>query len=466
MEPAAVWHEGEAVEPPSAAEQADRRFQLTDLGNAERFAFRNAHLLRYVHGIGWHIYDGKRWALDSSGGVGRLAAAAVRSMYEEAQQLEDPARRELVRHALQSEKAERLGALVRLAEAIQGVSATAAELDRDPFLLNVDNGTIDLRSGRLLPHDRQHLITKLAPVAHDPEASCPNWEAFIRWALLGRDDLVAYVQRVLGYWLTASVAEQAWFLLHGPGQNGKTTLLECVQEMMGDYAVRAMPEVVLGKSSHPTEVAVLAGSRLALAIEPDMGKPFRDGLLKALTGESQFTARRMHKDPFTFPVTFKLVIAANHLPAVHDDSDGFWRRVRLIPFENRIEDSKRDRNLKEKLHAEWPGILAWRVRGAVDWFAHGLGSAPEVDAATRQYREEEDLVRRFTEEACEFGADAWALTGKLYEAFRDWCQRNGEHVIPRPAFRTRLLRMEGVKSAARGYGRGLAGIKLRAEVTG
>ena len=349
---------------------------------------------------------------------------------------------------------------------MEGISTSARELDSDPHLLNVENGTVDLRTGELLRHDRKRLITKLAPVRYAENAKCPTWEKFVAWAMVGRPELVAFVQRAFGYCLTGLVREQVWFLLHGSGRNGKTTFLEAAKGVMGDYASRAMPDVFMERVSHPTELAFLAGARFILAVEPEIGKAFRDGLLKAVTGEEEMTARRTHKDPFTFDVTFKIAIAANHLPVVKDDSDGFWRRVRLLPFDNQVAEEAKDPDLREKLRREYPGILAWLVRGAVEWHERGLGSAPEVEFATRTYRGDQDLVRRFVDDECELNAEGWVKGAAIFQVFQDWCHRSGEVGLRRPDFAARLVRVDGVKENRRSYSRGFSGVRLRSSSEG
>lgn len=438
---------------------------LTDLGNAERFARQFSSEVRYVEGIGWHTWDGARWARDGSRHVERLAHETVRSLTAEAEAARDadPASwREILRHAMRSEDATRLRAMLALAESLSGIHVRAEDLDLPPELLNVENGTVDLRTGELHHHDRAQLLSKLAPVPYRPDATAQTWDAFLRWAFLERADLITYFQRCVGYALTASTREHVFFLLHGNGGNGKTTVLDALEGIWGDYCTRVPASAFLGGRDQEQGLASAAGSRLVLAVEPETGRAFRDGLIKTVTGERKFTARRLYENAVTLPLTFKIAIAANHLPEVRDDSDGFWRRVRLIPFENAIRAEERDTTLGDRLRAEYPGILAWAVRGAISYFETGLGSAPEADAATQAYREEESTIRRFVEDACELDPDAWVLTAPLYTEFKAWAEKNGEQRIPRRSdFRARALRLDGVRARDKDIGRGLAGIRLR-----
>jgi putative DNA primase/helicase len=438
---------------------------LTDLGNAERFARQHGDSARYVEGLGWHAWDATRWCLDGSRHVERLAHETVRALTAEANVVRDSdgARwRELLRHAMRSEDMTRVRAMLAMAESLACFHVQADELDRQPELLNVENGTVNLRTGEMYRHDRRDLISKLAPVHFDPTEKAPTWDKLLRWAFLERDDLIAYFQRCVGYALTASTQEHVFFLLHGNGGNGKTTVLDALEGILGDYCTRVPASAFLGGQDQERGLASAAGSRLVLAVEPETGRAFRDGLIKTVTGERKFTARRLYENAVTLPLTFKIAIAANHLPEVRDDSDGFWRRVRLIPFENVIRAEEKDTRLGDRLRDEYPGILAWAIRGAVRYFELGLGSAPEADAATQAYREEESTIRRFVEDRCDLDPEAWVLTAPLYAEFKTWAERNGEQRVPRRSdFRARALRLDGVRARDKDIGRGLAGIKLR-----
>lgn len=446
--------------------RATESLPLTDLGNAERFARQHGESVRYVEGLGWHVWDGTRWARDDTRHAERLAHETVRSLTAEADLLRDSdsARWQWVlRHALKSEDARRLAAMLRLAESLADLHVRPDDLDSQPELFNVENGTVDLRTGEILRHDRRNLITKIAPVPYDPVARAPTWDAFLRWAFLDRLDLIEYVQRCVGYCMAALTTEHVFFLLHGNGGNGKTTFLDSIEHVLGDYCARVPASVFLGGRDQELGLAAAAGSRLVLAVEPETGRAFRDGLLKTVTGERKFTARRLYHDPITLPLTFKVAIAMNDLPEVRDDSDGFWRRVRLLPFENVIRPEQKDTRLGDQLRQEADGILAWAVRGAIRYFEVGLGSAVAVADATAAYREEESTIRRFVEDRCVLNPGAWVKTAALYSEFRGWAETDGESRVPRrSSFRSRVLRIDGIRARDRDIGRGLSGIGIKA----
>lgn len=443
-------------------------YRQSDLGNAERFRDTYRDKAMHVEGIGWHIFDATRWKHESRR-VELMAHDVVHGLYDEAENLPDGQRRDLVRFALKSEASERLAAMLRQAQPM--LSVKAENLDRDPMMLNLPNGVLDLRTGELRKHRPSDLCTKmaLAPVdgrrcfdQYDPGATCPQWLEFLSWAFLGRADLLAFVQRMCGYLLTGDVREQAWFLLFGKGGNGKSVFSEVVEGILCDYAVRLTPDALF-KGGQDAALAKLAGARMALSTEPEPGRPFRHGVLKMLTGESRFTAKRLYFDPFTFQMTAKIVISTNRLPPVRDSSDGFWRRLRAIPFDAAVEKDKRDLSLRNKLLAERAGILAWMARGAVEWHQHGLGMVPEVDAAVEAYRTGEDAVRGFLDDRCTLDPGKWESSAKLWQDFRAWCDGNGEEPGRRQDFSLQVGNTPNVTVERQKNGRGFRGIALRGD---
>jgi putative DNA primase/helicase len=320
------------------------------------------------------------------------------------------------------------------------VPVRPAELDAGPWRLNVQNGTLDLRSGALHPHDRADLITRLAAVDYDPDAPAPAWHAFLERILGGDPELIAFVQRALGYALTGDTREQVLFILHGSGANGKSTLLEAVGGVMGDYALVTMVDTLMVRygSTVPNDVARLRGARLVVAVEPEEGQRLAEGRVKQLTGGDRIAARFLRQEFFEFRPEFKLFLATNHKPDVRGTDDAIWRRVRMVPFAVRIPEAEQDKTLRDKLAAEAAGILAWLVRGCLDWQRDGLGLAPAVRAATAGYRAEMDRLAGFLEECCILRPDAQVTVKALYEAHVAWCTANGE---PPLAKRTLCLRL-------------------------
>jgi putative DNA primase/helicase len=419
---------------------------MTDLGNAERLVARYGANIRYCRGLDWLVWDGKRWAPDLTGAVERCAKKTARGILDEAKQARTEEQRdELLSFARRSESASRLQAMVSLARSEEGVAIATDHLDSDPWLFNVQNGTIDLRTGELSPHRREALITKIAGATYDPNAEAPLWHAFLGRVLGGNAELISFVQRFAGYSLTGDVREQVLVFAHGPGANGKSTMIGVLLAVLKDYGRTAAPDLLLAKSlpSHPTEQADLLGLRLVVCSEVEDGRRWSEVTVKQLTGGDRITARKMREDFFTFPPTHKLIVAANHKPTVKGTDHAIWRRMRLIPFDVVIPESEKDPQLLEKLRAELPGILRWAVDGCLAWQRDGLGCPPAVANATQRYRDEQDVIGRFLEDCCVIAPHATVRSSGLYAAFSRWAHQNGERDQTQTRFATAI--------AERGY---------------
>lgn len=412
----------------------------TDYGNGERLAWFARDELRYVHPWErWLCWDGRRWRADQENRVFSRAASMVRTLAAQAETLEDPSEREaLRRHAMMSESVARLSAMLRIAGNLLAVPPEA--LDQQPWCFNVLNGTLDLRTGALRPHDRADLITQLVPVVYEPDATCPRWEAFLARIFEGNEGLIAFVQRAMGYSLTGNASEQVLFLALGTGSNGKTTFFEVFRRLLGEYATAAEFNTFLKRSGEGVrnDLARLVGTRVVSASEPERGRPLAESLVKQLTGGDPVTVRFLFKEFFEFLPTFKVWLLANHRPVILGSDTGIWRRIRLIPFTASITDQERDTELPSKLAAELPGILAWAVRGALRWQAEGLGLPPEVREANADYRELMDPLPAFLDGHCEVGPFHTVLARDLYEVYLRWAEDSGEAPLSQKGLANRL----------------------------
>jgi putative DNA primase/helicase len=317
--------------------------------------------------------------------------------------------------------------------------------DRNLWLLGVTNGVIDLKTGNLLPHDRKHLITMLCPTAYDPEAKCPRWEQFLKEIMNGDELMIACLQRMAGYFLTGDISVQILPIYFGPGGNGKNVWLDTIMGIMGPHATEAPDGLITTRQNeeHPTEIADLCGKRLVVASETEEGKKMRIGLVKKLTGNKYLKGRFMRRDYFMFERTHKTVLVTNNRPIVGEASNAVWRRLRLIPFTVTIPEEKQDKHLTDTLVAEWPGILAWAVRGCLDWQQHECDLAlPEgVREATEDYRNDSDHIGDFINECCVRWPEAQGFKTpkeRVYLAYCDWCKAIGEDILNRTAFNSRM----------------------------
>jgi putative DNA primase/helicase len=432
---------GEAggVDPPSINGRRTRRdpggFNLTDLGNSERFIAHHGEDIRYCYPWRkWLVWTGARWERDDAGRVHKLAKETVRLIYREASDAEDEDRRKaLAKHATQSEAEAKIRAMLELAKSEAPISPD--DLDADPWLFNTANGTIDLRTGVLRDHRREDLITKLAPVEHIPAATAPAWEHFLQRVLPG-EDLRGFVQRAAGYSATGNTSEQCMFINHGTGANGKSTFQETISAALGDYAMRTPTEMLLAKRSDgvPNDIARLKGSRFVSASETEEGRRLAESRIKDLTGQDTITARFMRAEWFDFEPVHKLWLSTNHKPEIRGTDQAIWRRIRLVPWTVVIPPAEQDKKLSEKLRAELPGVLAWIVQGCLEWRRKGLQAPEEVRRATVEYRAEMDVVGAFLAECCVIAPEHDVSAADLYKAYGEWCKDTGETQVKQRRF--------------------------------
>jgi len=380
-------------------------YKHTDLGNAERLVAEHGEDLRYDHNRGrWLVWDSRRWADDDTGEAVRRAKATARGLWADLDAIEDEKdRREAAKHAARSESEGRIHAALGLAASEPGIAVRVDELDADPFALTCLNGTLDLRTGALRPHRRADLITKLVPVAHAPGASCPTWLAFLDRIMGGNHELIGFLRRAVGYSLTGVTREQVMFLLHASGSNGKTTLLEELRSLLGDYAQQTPSETLMAKreSAVPNDVARLRGARFVSAVETDEGRRLAEVMVKQITGGDTISARYMRAEWFEFTPQCKVWLATNHRPVIRGTDDAIWRRLRLVPFVVTIPEEERDKTLPDRLRDELPGVLAWAVQGCLEW--RPKGSA----CPTRSRRRRPPTATTWTSSAPSWPTSAW-----------------------------------------------------------
>jgi putative DNA primase/helicase len=424
-----------APEQPSSPASADKTdwhpAHLSQQINTERLvALLSGDALFNVNRGEWIWFDGRRYALDHRGQVHVAAKTVARSTWRfvsEGLAGTDP--KTAFRHAVDSEKASGIAAMIQLAQTEPGIPAQAGEFDADPYAFNCLNGTLDLETAVLRPHRRCDRLTKLAPIVYDPSAPRVRFEAFLKKIMAGDEAMIRYLQRVLGRCLSGDITEQEVYFFLGEGANGKSVLIDTVLGILGDYAGTA-PESLLTVQSHnehPTEIADLCGLRLAVASETEEGAKLKTQMVKRLTGDSRLKARFMRQDFFEFDRTHKLIIVSNNKPLIRETKHAIWRRIRLVPFSVIIPETERDPQLTQKLKAEWPGILAWLVEGYRSWRREGMGTPDAVKVATQSYQDQQDPLADYLLDRCITGVPAIKVSrNDLFNDYQSWCQQTGD----------------------------------------
>lgn len=414
--------EADAVPPPKGG------YRPTDMGNAERFVATWRGKVLWSAGLGWLWWDGKRWVPDQLERVMAMAKTTARRIGLEAMSEESEARRQtLIRWWATSENVARVAAMIELAKSDLAMPTDA--FDANPYLLNCVNGTLDLRDATLHPHDPNDLITKLCPVAYAPEATHPVWDRFLADATGGDAAFGAFLQRLAGYALTGDTSEEIFALVLGTAGTGKSTFLEALLSTWGDYGRKCAFDTFLARRDvgvpRPDLVA-LRGARLVAAVETAPARSLDSPAIKELTGGDRITTRSLYREEITFTPQCKLLLAANDAPKMSDLDAGLWRRLRKVPFEHVVaEPDPTVKDTLKKAAVAGPAILAWAVRGCLDWQRDRLGTCDEVKRATAQLRLDFDPLAEFFSECCVFGP-AYEVSAKvLRDTYEAWAHENG-----------------------------------------
>jgi putative DNA primase/helicase len=438
--------------------------KLTDLGNAERLYSMFGDDIRYCHQWEkWLVWNGKMWELDRTMQINSKAKEVVRSIYLEASQAKDSGERTAIaKHAEKSESEARMRSMVNLARSDQRLAVHPEQLDQNHWLLTCTNGTVDLTTGELMSPKRDDLITQLAPVEYNPDATCPTWDTFLDRIMAGNEDLIAFLQRAIGYSLTGTTGEQCLFIFHGSGANGKSTFLQAVSSMLGPHAMQTPTETLLVKrqGAIANDVARLKGARLVTASEAEADQRLAESQIKQMTGQDRMTARFLYQELFEFNTTHKIFLATNHKPVIKGSDPAIWRRIKLVPFEVTIPPQERDRDLLSKLEAERSGILAWAVRGCLDWQENGLGEPAEVKTATLDYQCEMDIMAQYINDCCQVDEAYTVPAQHLYASYQSWCAEVGEEPMKQKSFGAKL-REKNFKPSRTRVARIWEGLKLQ-----
>ena len=435
----------------------------TDTDNASRLVERYGAVLQFVpERRKWVAFNGRVWREDEAKQQLIFAQESARLIATEADLLCDELRASRRHWAKQSLGAGAIERAVRMAQ--PHATRSIAEFDSDPYLINAANGTLDLRTDKLRPFSSTDYLTQVAAAPFDPGAQCVRFKKFLREVFAGDRDLVRFVQRFAGYTLTGLITEQCFLFLQGSGANGKSTLIQILQQMLGQYARSTPTETLLAKhvtSSTSNDLARLQGARMVAAIESNPNRQLDEALIKQITGGDRITARFLYAEFSEYTPRFKLWFVANHAPRLRSTDDALWRRVVVLPFDAAIPREQRDLELLSALQTELPGIFAWAVRGCRSWRKHGLQTPNRVLDATRRYRKEVDHVRRFIQECIEPSEGIVTRSKILYERYERWCSETGEHSVSMKALANRLNEAGYTRTRIPGGSRAWRGVKLR-----
>lgn len=431
---------------------------FSDVTNMRRLIELHGQWLRYdTSSKSWLVWDDTRWKKDDRIKIEWLAKSTIRDMYREAsQEIEDVRRIKLAGHAHKSESLAKIKAMVEMCKSEEGIAITSNHLDQNDMLLNCANCTIDLNVSHwedgypaYHQHEPEDLITKCMPVNFDPTAEFPTWSRFLYEIMGGSQDLVLFLQRAIAYSLLGSNPHRLLFFLWGSGSNGKSTFINTISHLFGDYAKNAQPETFMRKSGDSVrdDLARLRGARMVTANETDEGQRMAENLVKQLTGGDKMTARHLYGEQFEFTPGFKLWMAGNHKPDIRGSDYGIWSRIMLIPFNVRFEGKQKDTTLGKKLEAEMSGILNWALDG-LRYIEGGIYPPTEVMDATRAYRDEMDHLGTYMKERTKEVIGSSCLIGDMYIDYEQWCEANGERAMSKRDL-TRKMQERGFRKSKR-----------------
>jgi P4 family phage/plasmid primase-like protien len=419
--------------------QPDLRF--TDTGNASRFVKQHRGVAQYVAPWkSWVIWDGQKWNRNLKGGVSTLVEKTVASIDGEANLTTNRTERDQIKEwASQSNFLARMQAMEQISRG--RLPAMPEDFNRHPWLLNVENGTLDLKTQTLRPHGPADLLTTVSPVTYNPEAQCPHWMSLLKLAFRDKYETVAYLQRLVGYAIVGDVQEHILPILWGGGNNGKSTFVTTILEILGpDLAVQGEKDMMIAFKGdrNSTGLARLWGKRFVAANESGEYGHLDETIVKIATGGDRITARHLYQDLIEFPPTHTIFLVTNHRPVTSGTDRGLWRRLAMIGFEHEIPADVVDTDIRAKLRSEYPGILNWILHGTVEWMKKGLAMPHDVRVTTEEYKKEMDTLGQFIDDRCIVADNAKCLAGRLYDSYRHWAKHCGLSVMPINIFGRKL----------------------------
>lgn len=406
----------------------------TDLGNAKRFVSLHQRNIRYVPAWKcWMMWDGKRWGKKDNSSMTVLVDEMIQSMYAEANGGGHTDEVDKLRkHARATESEKAIMSTIRLAQGQPGVIAQPSDFDKNPWLFNVQNGTVNILARKLQDHNREDMITKISPIQYDATKKCDVWLLFLNRIMKTSPEVIPYLQNLSGQCLTGEVRQKAFYIFWGAGgDNGKTTFIEQIQYILDEYA-QTIPIAALikeNKSSIPVDLHSLIGARFAFASEPDLGDTLTDGLIKRITGRDTMKTRTLHEKPTQWKPEFKLIIATNNKPKIPDASGAMWSRVKCIPFIEKIPKHEQDEILWKKLIDESPGILNWMLEGCFQWLDNGMIEPEIVKQTVLDYQEDSDKLAEWINYCFDKYKEGFVPFKIYYPLYKLWCDTHGVRAV-------------------------------------
>lgn len=420
--------------------------ELTDTGNGQLFVEQHSSKARYVSDIGnWIAWDNKKWCMGDDDGIRRMAHNTATSLFNK---ISDGvqiglASNDVYKWAKHSHSTARINAMITEAKPYLGIENN--QLDQKAWYFNCQSGVINLKTGEILDHNPQYFITQFSDVPYNQDATCPKFESFLNQIFDGDKEVIEFVQRALGSSIVGLDSRRHLFITHGSGSNGKSTLLETIEGILGDY-VATTPVSTLVQSGNggsiPNDIARLRGVRMVLASEGEKQQKLSEAQIKRLTGGDTVTARFLNKEFFEYKPVCDFWYSTNHKPKISGNDPAIWNRVFLIPFDVTIPNSKKDPELKSKLLSEKEGILNWLVKGCKDWQEQGLNAPDRVKAATEAYQKESDSVAEYLNECVEKKLGEKTTKHALYSDYCRWCETNGFEKLVKRDFGKEILLKE------------------------
>lgn len=415
-------------------------YSLDDTGNAHRFIDMFGNILHYnIDNKMWMLWADSNWQYDVFNNVKNYAEILIEDMKMEAFNVTDLNRQmQMLRNINRLSNSAGKEAMLREAQHLAGVGVNNDMFDRNDFLLNCKNGVVDLKSGILIPHNKNLLLNKMVDANYDKDATCDRFLQFMNEVFEGKQEIIEYLQKAFGYSLTGSCREQIMFILTGDGANGKSVLLQIINEIIGDYAAVSNPELLLDKktqSNNLSEVARLKGIRFDVVNELKMGDKLNESGVKDITsGNNKIVARFLYGNEFEFYFKAKIWLATNYDPKIVGVDNGIWRRIVKIPCNRIFKENEQDKDLINKLRLEKDGILNWLIQGCQKWQKEGLQLPKSLQEEKDAYRKDSDIIQLWMEECCDVNDKAYDSTTNLFDSFKDYCIKNNEFIMSNTLF--------------------------------